>query len=387
MMGFPITLLGVGRTMLHIGKLFAWGFNGSGPLALNDTTTRSSPVQVGSSSTWASGSQSCLGTVAGAHVAYINRAGELYVSGANSTGQLGLNDTTARSNLTQVGALTNWSQVSCGGDQMMAVKTDGTLWVCGDNTWGQLGTNNVTSYSSPVQVGALTDWAMVACGAFHAIAIKTDGTLWAWGRNSRGELGKGDTSPRSSPVQVGALTNWAAVAVNGSSLSGTGECSFALKTDGTLWAFGLNSSGQLGLNDVTNRSSPTQLGALTTWQKISSGGATGTSAAIKTDGTLWVWGTNTNGELGQGDTTLRSSPVQVGALTDWAEIAVGSGASGHMVAVKTDGTLWAWGAAADGRLGNSTTTPNKSSPVQIGALTTWFIPFAGYRMSGALQDP
>jgi alpha-tubulin suppressor-like RCC1 family protein len=113
-----------------------------------------------------------------------------------------------------------------------------------------------------------------------------------------------------------------------------------------LWSWGRNHQGQLGLGDTTNRSSPVQIGALTTWLDISEGQEH--SMAIKTDGTIWAWGYGYYGALGLGNTTARSSPVQIGALTSWSKVSAGSN---HNMAVKTDGTLWTWGYNADGRLG------------------------------------
>jgi alpha-tubulin suppressor-like RCC1 family protein len=168
----------------------------------------------------------------------------------------------------QVGVLTDWSQVSAGRTFCAAIKTNGTLWTWGRNTGGQLGQNIAYTIdrSSPVQVGALTDWSQVSAGREFCAAIKTNGTLWTWGRNISGQLGQNISYSisRSSPVQVGALTDWAQVS------AGLYICA-AIKTNGTIWSWGNNSSGQLGLNDVANRSSPVQVGALTTWSSIGQG--------------------------------------------------------------------------------------------------------------------
>jgi alpha-tubulin suppressor-like RCC1 family protein len=147
------------------------------------------------------------------------------------------------------------------------------------------------------------------------MALKTDGTLWSWGQNNSGQLGNGDRLNTSSPVQVGGYTDdW--------SLVGAGSYhAMALKTNGTMWTWGKNDQGQLGFDDIVNRSDPTQVGALTTWSKVAAG--RDHSLAIKTDGTVWSWGNNTHGRLGVGNTLNRSSPVQVGALTTWSLISGG----------------------------------------------------------------
>ena len=234
------------------------------------------------------------------------------------------------------------------------------LYAWGGNAYGELGLGNTTYYSSPVQVGALTTWTKVSAGNQFSVAIKNDGTMWSWGYNGQGQLGLGDTTERSSPVQIGALTTWASVSVGG-------NFALAIKTDGTLWSWGSNTTyGQLGLGDTTNRSSPVQVGALTTWAKVSMGFGN-YSIAVKTDGTLWGWGKNNFAQLGLNNTTDYSSPVQVGALTNWSKIAAGNE---NVLAIKTDGTLWTWGYNNKGQLGLGDTT-DRSSPVQVGALTTW----------------
>jgi alpha-tubulin suppressor-like RCC1 family protein len=199
----------------------------------------------------------------------------------------------------------------------MAIKTNGTLWTWGHNNLGQLGLGDTTARNSPVQVGAGTTWSTVSAKAYYSAAIKTDGTLWSWGYNYSGTLGLGNTTHRSSPVQVGALTNWSVVHIltNGTML--------AVKTDGTLWGWGSGSNGQLGLGAApVYYSSPKQIGALTTWRNVS--GAAANSSAIKTDGTVWTWGNNAQGQLGLNNKTSYSSPKQVGALTTWTAISSAS---------------------------------------------------------------
>jgi alpha-tubulin suppressor-like RCC1 family protein len=334
-------------------ELYAWGNNQYGRLGLGDTVSRSSPVQVGNLTNWAlvsGGSNFC---------AAIKTDGTLWTWGYNNFGALGQNNTVNRSSPVQVGALTNWATVSgAAGGACFAVKTDGTLWAWGRNNLGQLGLNSTVNHSSPVQVGGLTNWAKVVGGNYFCTAIKTDGTLWAWGANSGGALGLNDTANRSSPVQVGSLTNW-------SSASGANGFCLAIKTDGTLWGWGTNSSGQLGQNDITDRSSPVQVGALTDWSFARPRLNGSTAAAVKTNGTLWTWGNNFSGTLGQGDTVNRSSPIQVGASTDWKTVNAGT----FCIATKTNKTLWGWGSNS-GQLGLNDTA-SRSSPVQIGALSIW----------------
>ena len=205
----------------------------------------------------------------------------------------------------------------------LVTKTDGTLWAWGSGFRGALGLNDIVDRSSPVQVGATTNWNLVVSGGYTSdqatAAIKTDGTLWVWGLNDFGRLGINNTVNRSSPVQIGANTNWNQVSVSRSML--------ATKTDGTLWTWGRNDFGQLGLNDTVNRSSPVQIGANTNWNLVgTAAGNPGTSgvisAATKTDGTLWTWGRNESGGLGLNDIDSKSSPTQVGSANNWTSIQV-----------------------------------------------------------------
>jgi alpha-tubulin suppressor-like RCC1 family protein len=162
-----------------------------------------------------------------------------------------------------VGALTNWAQVSAGNDHTACVTTDGTLFTWGRGTDGRLGHGNIAiSRSSPVQVGALTNWAQVSAGSDHTACVTTAGTLFTWGLNTDGRLGHGNAISRSSPVQVGALTNWAQVSAGGNHTA-------CVTTAGTLFTWGLNTDGPLGDGTIVSRSSPVQVGALTNWAQVS----------------------------------------------------------------------------------------------------------------------
>lgn len=346
-------------TSTTVYNLYAWGDNNYGQLGLGNVNYYSSPKQVGGTETW----QQIAG---GGYIftAGIKNNGTLWSWGANDFGQLGLGNTTYYSSPKQIGALTNWLNISTGYKYAVAIKTDGTMWSWGRNQFGQLGlTTYGTNYSSPKQIGSLTTWSKVVACQVHVHAIKTDGTLWGWGRNNNGQLGLGNITNYSSPKQVGALTNWLYLC-NGGYYN-----TLAIKTDGTLWTWGDNAYGQLGNGvNTTSYSSPKQVGALTTW--ASSAGGVYLATAIKTNGTLWAWGFNSRGQLGQGNTISRSSPVQVGALTNWFKT-VNTGQ--FVLAVKTDGTLWSWGQNNFGQLGLGNQT-YYSSPKQVGSNTTWKVP-------------
>jgi alpha-tubulin suppressor-like RCC1 family protein len=357
------------------GGLWTWGNNGLGELGDNSRTHRSSPVQTVSAGTnW---KQVAGG---GNHTAAIKTDGTLWLWGSNFFGRLGDNTQTDRSSPVQtVSAGTNWKQVACGGTHTAAIKTDGTLWTWGRNYNGRLGDNTTTDTTSPVQtVSAGTNWKQVACGGNHTAAIKTDGTLWTWGRNTNGQLGDNSLTHRSSPVQtVSGGTNWKQVA-------GGDSHTAAVKTDGTLWMWGGNSYGQLGDNSLTHRSSPVQtVSAGTNWKFVASGYYAHT-AAIKTDGTLWTWGRNNFGQLGDNSLTHRSSPVQtVSGGANWKQVSCGRF---YTTTIKTDGTLWTWGRNSYGQLGDNTTT-GRSSPVQtVSAGTNWKLVACGTYFTVSIRD-
>jgi alpha-tubulin suppressor-like RCC1 family protein len=348
----------------------SWGRNNNGSLGDGTTTDRSSPGTVaGGGVNW---KQVASGTYAfqpQTHSAGIKTDGTLWTWGLNGNGQLGTGNTTARSSPgTTAGGGTNWKQVTCGQLISAAVKTDGTLWTWGMNSGtnaGTLGDGTTTDRSSPgTTAGGGTNWKQVSAAGVSMAAIKTDGTLWTWGYNAQGQLGDGTTSARSSPVTTaGGGTNWKQVSNNFSAGA-------AIKTDGTLWIWGQNGAGQLGDGTNTNRSSPvTTAGGGTNWKRVAFELGIEHSAAIKTDGTLWTWGNNANGRLGDGTTTGRNSPVTTaGGGTNWKQVTCGYY---HTVAIKTDGTLWTWGVNNFGQLGDGTTT-SKSSPVMvIGNVTNW----------------
>ena len=280
---------------------------------------------------------------------------------------MGIGSTTNYSSPIQIGTATDWADegISLTRNYYSGayIKGDGKLWCWGFNYYGETGNGTTALSSAPQQIGALTDWQTVSANSRFKHAVKTDGTLWAWGKNAYGNLGLGDATNRSSPVQVGALTDWGYAVFS----QGWFGDAMSVKSDGTLWGWGLNAYGELGLGDGAGRNSPVQVGALTTWSDVAGGQYF--HIAVKTDGTLWAMGRNNKGQLGTGNTTSYNSPVQVGALTDWESVEATGDSS---LAKKTDGTIWSWGSADDGRLGlNTATAIDYSSPVQIGAETDW----------------
>jgi len=309
-------------------------------------------------------------------------AGTLWSMGYNNGGDLGQNNRTKYSSPVQIPG--TWKDIG-------GVKSDGTLWSWGYNSIGALGLNDTTNRSSPVQVGSDTTWnsshGMIdnSDSEKEAFGIKTDGTLWAWGWNHIGQLGLNDAggpgptpsqrqNSRSSPTQIPGTT-WPTTGYNKFGWSLSYLSSAAIKTDGTLWVWGASWQGALGQNSETYYSSPVQIPG-TTWKSISRG-LSYSFTATKTDGTLWAWGKNEYGSLGQNNTTRYSSPVQIGSDTDWD---ITSGGSSTGSAVKTDGTLWVWGYNRWGQLGQNQDTPTSipahtscSSPVQIPG-TTWTRP-------------
>jgi YD repeat-containing protein len=369
-------------------QLWTWGLNdtttlgngGQGILGTGDATNRSSPgTTAGGTATWVQVS------VTATSAAAIKSDGTLWTWGQNSQGRLGNGNTTDRSSPgTTAGGGTNWKQVAIGASTA-AVKTDGTLWTWGYDGYGLLGTStNNTSRSSPgTTAGGGTNWKQVSAGGTVFAAIKTDGTLWAWGANGNGKVGDGTTTTRSSPVTTaGGGTNWKFVNMN----SGSGSVA-AIKNDGTLWTWGGNGGGQLGTGNTTDRSSPgTTAGGGTNWTHVNINDSVCT--AIKSDGTLWTWGSNFQGCLATGNITDRSSPgTTVGGGTDWKYVTTYGEGNSTRAAIKTDGTLWVWGVDGFGSLGTGALNDTKSSPVTVaGGGTGWKQVTMGTRSSAAIAE-
>jgi alpha-tubulin suppressor-like RCC1 family protein len=339
------------------GTLWSWGGNGSGQLGYFPRTALPVAPQLGPVLAAAGGS---------AHTIILRPDGTVWGVGSNSNGQLALGaaDSALHPYPVHMGAGFAWKAIAAGGSHTLLIRADGTLWACGINTSGQLGDGTTTTRSALVQIGTAANWRSIATSGAHALAIREDGTLWAWGSNVSGQLGDGTLNSRLVPAQVGTAADWVSVAAayNGNS---TGATSVAMKSDGTLWLWGEGSTGQIGDGASVDRTLPTQLGVAGEWRAVFAGSSV--IHAIKANGTLWGWGSGASGVLGDGAFLTRSSPVQIGSATNWRSVSSGTITS---FGVRDDGTLWTWGTNNFGNLGTGNFTSN-STPAQVGTSTAW----------------
>jgi RHS repeat-associated protein len=333
------------------GTAWAWGYNVFGQLGNGATANSTVPVQV-------SGLVGVTAVGAGVYNGLALKSdGTVWAWGSNGYGQLG-NATTTNSDIpVQVNNLGGATAIAAGNYHGLAVRQDGTAVAWGDNAAGELGNGATVNSSTPVAVSGLSSVTAVAAGGMpttpgHSLALKSDGTVWAWGYNKAGQLGNGSTANSAVPLQVNGLSGVTAISANGNN-------SVALKSDGTVWAWGDNSAGQLG-NSSAGRSSTTPVQVnISGVSSISNGADFG--LAVKSDGTAWGWGDDASGQLGDGGACGRScvTPTQVG-LTGVAAV---SGGYTHSLGITNGGTSYAWGDNSQGELGNGTTT-SSSKPVQ-----------------------
>ena len=299
------------------------------------------------------------------HSLSIHADGTLWATGSNNAGQLGTGTTTASAAWVPVGSATNWVMVAAGVSYSLGLRADGTLWAWGINDSGQLGiaanSGTTAANATPTQVPGT--YTQLVAGRYHALALRADGTLWAWGWNSSGQLGSttnnGSNAANPTPTQVPG-TGYTRVA------AGTSH-SLALRADGTLWAWGSNRSGQLGTtsNVNTSNANPTPTQVAGTYTEIAAG--SNHSLALRADGSLWAWGYNEFGQLGtatnSGTITATPTPTQVAGT--YTRVKAGES---HTLAVQADGTLWAWGINRYGQLGslaNSGVVTANPTPVQV----------------------
>jgi alpha-tubulin suppressor-like RCC1 family protein len=288
--------------------------------------------------------------------------GTVWAWGCGTSGRLGDGTTVNKSSpVSVVGGFTDWCQVSAGYFHSLGLRSNGSSWTWGSNTYGALGDNTLVTKSSPVSVVGGFTWCQVAAGGSHSLAIRNNGTAWAWGRNHRGQLGDGTTVNKSSPVAVVGGFTWCHIAASR-------IISVGLRSNGSLWSWGSNNYGQLGDNTTVSKSSPVAVvGGFCDWCQVSTAGYS--TLAVRTNGTAWAWGRNGQGQLGDNSITQRNSPVSVvGGFTDWCQVSAGYF---HSVGVRTNGTAWAWGCNGLGNLGNGTTVSQRSPILVAGGFTDW----------------
>ncbi|SOD74894.1 alpha-tubulin suppressor-like RCC1 family protein [Jatrophihabitans sp. GAS493] len=347
----PTNTLATGSWLLS-----SWGTSNlgqTGLVSVNSGSNSTIPIALPGPETWASISTGHQDTCA------ITDAQALYCWGYNGLGQLG--DGTVGDEFDPELIAGSWSSISAGYDGTCGIKTDQTLWCWGYNVHGSVGDSTTADKHAPTAatVSGTTTWLSVSVGQYFACGLKTDHTLWCWGNNGNGELGIGSTTDATLPTQVGATT-WSAV--------GTGyDHACAVKSsDSSLWCWGYNAQGQLGDASTTQRTSPVAVAGGGTWTAVS-GGILHT-CATRVSGAMYCWGYNAYGQVGDGTTTTpRSSPtlVTTSGVTTWSTVTLGQNTS---CGLKTDNTLWCWGHNDLGMLGNGNTT-DQPTPVSPGTST------------------
>lgn len=257
--------------------------------------------------------------------------------------------------------------IGIGWNHSLAIATDGALLTWGANGFGELGQGDRSHRNLASMVNAPdTRWRVVAAGSRHSCGIQDDGSLWCWGVNVHGQLGVGDTTERLSPTRVGTESDWIEVQCGGLHTCG-------IRADGSLWCWGANPAGQLGLGMRTgDQWTPQRVGTLTGWRRLAAKARF--NCALRPDDSLWCWGDNSDGQLGTGDTMDRLAPTQVLPGQRWTWVRQGPL---HTCAINTEGALYCWGANGSGQLGNGTTTGSRV-PVQVGTERDWVVVSAGF---------
>ncbi|MBF0621525.1 MAG: thrombospondin type 3 repeat-containing protein [Magnetococcales bacterium] len=330
------------------GSLWAWGSNSHGDFGNGSTQSSLTPTLTDDTQGYVAISTSHHHTLA------VRVDGTVWAWGNNQNGQLGTGDRTDTDLPIQVTNLSDVIDIKAAGHTSMALKSDGTVWTWGANPIGALGNATTTDLVIPAQVSDLADVIAIAFNGERAFAIKTDGTLWGWGNNQFGRIGDGTTEDHLSPVQIPALSDVISVAVGRASAS-------AVKEDGSVWAWGYNLYGFLGDGTTTSQLTPVKIDGLPNIDRVYMSETDLRTIAIGTDKSLWTWGDNDNGQLGDGTTTDRTTPIQISSLTDISKISMGTNCT---LAILEDGTTWAWGQNYFGQLGNDTNV-DQLSPIQI----------------------
>ena len=346
-----------------------WGYNAQGQLGDGTTTSRSLSGDI------RAGSDVVQVAAGNGHGLALRSDGTVWAWGFNGLGELGDGTRTSRSTPVRVIGLTGVTQVAASGAFSLALRSDGTVWAWGDNRAGQLGRGTTSNHEvTPARVTGLAGVTKISAGADFALALRSDGTVSAWGDNRRGQLGNGTAASSPVPVKVAGMSQ-----VTGIS-AGYGS-SMATRTNGisaitSVWTRGGNDFGQLGDGTLTSHSTPERVTGLPVYiAGISAGGgftarlgdgisATGGFATVLgTDGTVWAWGDDSAGQLGNARSSIPvTRPVNtIGAGSGITQLSAGDF---HVLALKSNGTALAWGSNGSGQLGNGTTT-DPAGPVQV----------------------
>jgi len=345
--------------LLADGTLWSWGNNDFGQLGLGDNTQRATPVMI--PDTGVSGDRWISVSAGVNHVMALRDTGELYGWGGNANGRLGTGNTTNQSLPVQVSTTgvsgDSWTKIKAGRSSTVGIRDDGSMWSWGAGTSGQLGNGTATQRTTPTKVSDAdisgNTWIYVDIGSHHTLAVRDNGKLYVWGAGNNGRLGLGDNSEQLLPIQLDDTNisgdSWV------SASAGDGH-SLAIRDDGSMWAWGNNSAGRLGLGNSVQRNVPYEV--VTTgvsgsaWTTVSAFNTH--SAALRDSGELYVWGTNTSGQLGLGDIIMRGIPTRLGSANsdgnNWAALSLGAAAL-HTTAARDSGSLWSWGSNTHGQLG------------------------------------
>lgn len=355
--------------------VWTWGDNYSGQLGHGKTGGYlASPYRVASLNDITMVSTGCD------HCVVLKSDGTVWSWGDNSEGQLGDGSLASRTVPSQVQGLSNVVDIACGGNFTLALKEDGTVWAWGNNLYGDLGRGTIGNENSdptPTPIPGLEDVTAITTGDGHCLALSSDGSMWAWGDNTKNQLGFGDPypeiptgvmfGPEETREQLKAAVEWLepipkpVPRMSNVRLIIAGvDHSLCIKEDGTLWAWGGNWNGQLGIGNFEHGLVPTQVPGLADVLTVAGGGDH--SLAVTGDGSLWAWGDNSTGKLGLGTAGAPiPQPTQVPGLENVIAVAVGEA---YSIAVKDDGTIWTWGKNNSGQLGDGT-TQDRLTPGQV----------------------
>jgi hypothetical protein len=342
---------------------YGWGGNVNGQVGNLSVTPTSSPVVVAGGLQWNSLGLGADNTFGVA----ANGAG--FAWGLNGNGQLGTGDVTSRSSPVAIVGSMKWRSIS-GGASCAGIDVSGNAYTWGLNTNGQLGLGDVTPRSSPVVVlGGLIWQQVVSARSNFMLGVTTDGIAYAWGANANGQLGVGDITVRSSPILIvggAGFQQWASV--SGSAGTASNGFSVGVAKNGDAYAWGANLYGQLGLGDTTPRSSPVLVLGGLKWRSVICGGDS--VIGITRDGLVYAWGRNESGQVGDGTIISKSSPVLVAGNYRFRQVSMG-GSTGagtsFALGLNVNGTLYAWGANANGQLGLGDTVPRSSPVIVVGS--------------------